>query len=69
MGGLCGCCADDPPETNTMQDHKMMEELMVEEEESGKLNLLAVAVTFRLYLLFICYTRASIIYLRRCRGV
>ena len=62
MGGLCGCCADDLPETNTMQDNKMMEDLMVMEDESGKLNLLAVAVIFRLtYYLFVILERQSFI--------
>jgi hypothetical protein len=53
MGGLCGCCADDPPETNTMQDHKMMEEVV--EVESGKYNAKARAFTFSIYLLYILY--------------
>ena len=33
MGGLCGCCAEDPPDTNTAQDHKQAEELAVVDED------------------------------------
>ena len=40
MGGLCGCCADEPPENGTMMDHKNGMELIAlteeEEMESGK---------------------------------
>ena len=43
MGGLCGCCSDDPPDTNTMMDHKNGMELVAlteeEEMESGKCKL------------------------------
>ena len=42
MGGICGCCAEEPPENNTMQDHKRgMELIQVDEEtemESGKIT-------------------------------
>jgi len=43
MGGLCGCCADEPPENGTMMDHKNGMELIAlteeEEIESGKLRI------------------------------